>query len=122
MKIGNYQDVKMETVPGFKGANIRWLIGDDLGENFLLRRYDIDPNAVIPLHEHSHEHEMYILDGKGAVMDKSGEKEVNSGDFVYIERNEVHGFKNKSDSDPFVFLCVIPKKTGTTSFYEEKEE
>ena len=122
MKIGNYQNVKQETVPGFKGANIRWLIGDDLGENFLLRRYDFEPNAVIPLHEHSHEHEMYVLEGKGVVMDKYGEKEVNPGDFVYIERYEVHGFKNKSASDPFVFLCIIPKKTGTTSFYEKNEE
>lgn len=119
MKIGNYQDVKQETVPGFKGANIRWLIGADLGENFFLRRYDIEPNAVIPLHEHSHEHEMYILKGNGAVADKSGEKEVKSGDFVYIEPKEVHGFKNKSNSDPFVFLCIIPKETGPTRFYEE---
>ena len=122
MKIDNYKSVKQESVPGFDGANIRWLIGQDLGENFLLRRYDFEPSAVIPLHKHSHEHEMYILEGKGAVLNPSGEHEIGPGDFAYIEPNEVHGFKNKSDSEPFVFLCVIPKKSGATSFYDDKEK
>jgi len=120
MKIDNYKAVKQETVPGFKGAKIRWLIGQNLGENFLLRRYDFEPNAVIPLHHHSHEHEMYVLAGKGAVLDKTGEHEVGPGDFVYVDPNEVHGFKNKSASETFAFLCIIPKKAGSTHFYEEK--
>jgi len=122
MKIGNYKDVKQETVdhllPGAKGAKIRWLIGDDVGKNFLLRRYNFDPNATIPLHQHSHEHEMYILEGRGAVIDKEGESEIGPGDFVYIESNELHGFKNTSDNEPFVFLCIIPKERGSASLYE----
>lgn len=121
MKIANYKAVNQETVPGFKGAHIRWLIGADLGKNFLLRRYDFEPSAVIPLHQHSHEHEMYVLEGQGAIVDKNGEREVGPGDFAYVEPNEVHGFRNKSDTEPFVFLCIIPKETGATSFYEEEK-
>ncbi len=104
MKVGNYKDVKQEKVdhllPGAKGANIRWLIGDDLGKNFLLRRYDFDANATIPLHTHSHEHQ------------------IGSGDFVNIENNELHGFKNLSSTEPFTFLCIVPKKRGSTNPYE----
>ncbi|MFQ6126313.1 MAG: cupin domain-containing protein [Candidatus Heimdallarchaeota archaeon] len=126
MIIGNYKDVKLETIdhllPGTKGAKIRWLIGDDVGKNSLLRRYDFEPNATIPLHQHSHEHEMYILEGQGAVIGKDGEKTVGPGDFVYIESNEIHGFKNKSDTEPFVFLCIIPKERGSTSLYKLIEE
>ena len=125
MKVGNYKDVKSEKVdhllPGAKGANIRWLIGDDLGKNFLLRRYDFDANATIPLHTHSHEHQMYVLSGKGAVLDKDGEHQIGSGDFVNIDNNELHGFKNLSSTESFTFLCIVPKKRGSTNPYESSK-
>ena len=126
MKIGNYKDVKQETIehilPGVKGAKIRWLIHEDVGKTFLLRRYDFDPNTTIPLHQHSHEHEIYVLEGRGSIFDINEEIEVGPGDFAYIEPDIAHGFKNKSDTEPFVFLCVIPKKKGAVSLYEPMKE
>ena len=38
-----------------------------------------------------------------------------------IDNNELHGFKNLSSNEPFTFLCIVPRKRGSTNPYEISE-
>ena len=92
-----------------EGINIRWLIDENLGaKNFAMRRIEVKPGQSVPLHNHSEDHEIYILEGKGKFYNDKGEIEIGcKGDFVYIPPNEKHGIDNIGE-DNLAFLCLIP--------------
>lgn len=92
-----------------EGINIRWLIDENLGaKNFAMRRIEVKPGQGVPLHNHSEDHEIYILEGNGKFYNDRGEEEIGGiGDFVYIPPNEKHGIDNLGQ-DSLVFLCLIP--------------
>jgi len=91
------------------GIYIRWLIDENVGaKNFAMRRIEIKPGLSVPLHNHSEEHEIYILSGTGKFFNDKGESEIaNQGDFIYIPSNEKHSIENIG-KDSLNFLCLIP--------------
>jgi quercetin dioxygenase-like cupin family protein len=110
----NYQEVEEKEAvladgTEVEGIYIRWLIDETLGaKNFAMRRIQIKPGLSVPLHNHSEEHEIYILSGTGKFSNDKGETEVaNQGDFLYIPSNEKHSIENIGE-DNLVFLCLIP--------------
>jgi quercetin dioxygenase-like cupin family protein len=110
MKIMNYRDVKAEEVTeeGAVGATIRWLIAQDDGApNFSMRHFEIAPGGSTPKHQHDWEHEVFILNGEGAVFRMGEDVPIRKGDFVFIPPGEEHQFKNTSDSD-LALICLIP--------------
>ena len=88
---------------------VRWLIDENDGaSNFAMRRFEIKPGGKVPLHNHSQDHEIYILAGKGLFFnDRQQEEEAFPGDVIYIPPNEIHGITNTGSED-LVFLCLIP--------------
>ena len=115
MRIKNYKQVENKPAvlsdgTPVKDVNVRWLIDKehDGAKNFAMRRFEIKPKTEIPLHDHSHDHEIYILSGKGKFYNDSGTEEiVESGDVIYISPNQKHGIVNLGEKD-FIFLCLIP--------------
>lgn len=111
MIIKNYQDSEEEKVSeyGSKDVTIRWLIHKTDGAlRFAMRRFKISPGGVIGLHSHPEEHEIYIMQGEGILMDDEGrEFPVKKDDVIYVPSFENHGYKNEGTED-FVFLCIIP--------------
>jgi len=111
MKVFSYKEVpeKPFLEEGAKGVYVRWLIGEELAENFYMRLFRIDPGGYSPLHSHPWEHEVFILEGECLVVCGEEEKLVKSGDAIFIPPNEKHQFKNIG-SIPVRFLCLIPAK------------
>ncbi|MEM4246010.1 MAG: cupin domain-containing protein [Candidatus Bathyarchaeia archaeon] len=110
----NYLEVEEEPagVGGGEGVRVRWLISDATGINFAMRRYEL--SGAIPLHIHSHEHGVYVLEGQGEVTTSDeAVRRVGPGDFIFIGPNEPHGFKSAGKAS-LVFLCVVPRKRGET--------
>uniref|UniRef100_A0A7C4GCE8 Cupin domain-containing protein n=1 Tax=candidate division WOR-3 bacterium TaxID=2052148 RepID=A0A7C4GCE8_UNCW3 len=107
---GRYTDVKAEpaTLAGAQ-ATIRWLIAKKEGApNFAMRVIELAHKGDrIPLHRHSSEHEIFVFEGKGRLLQPGGESPVETGDFVYVAPEEEHGFENLGEG-PFRFICVIP--------------
>ncbi len=107
---GHYTDVRAEPPadPEMQ-ATIRWLIaGKDGAEHFALRVIEIGPNrARIPLHRHDYEHEIFVFQGRGELLEPAGSQPLVPGDFVFVRANEPHGFANTAD-EPFRFVCVVP--------------
>ncbi len=116
MIIGHIDDVNKESLPikGIEGAGIQWLISDKQGaDKFYMRLVTIEPGSEIPLHSHDVVHEIFVLTGEGAVVTEEGENKVCHGNFVYIEGDIVHGFKNTGNED-FKFICCIDKPSESS--------
>lgn len=112
MYIGKIDDVAKENVTyeGVKNTKIQWLLGpkNDV-PHFYMRYVTVEPGGIIPLHEHTAIHEMYIVKGKGAVLLEGEEKPIEAGNFVYMDSERVHGTLNTGDEN-LEFICVINKE------------
>jgi quercetin dioxygenase-like cupin family protein len=109
MKVGRSKEIPREPVAaeGARGAGIQWLLGKkDRVPHFYMRLVTVDPDGVIPLHQHEVIHEMFIVKGKGAVLHPDGETSVNEGDFIYMPSMEIHGTRN-TGTEPLQFICCI---------------
>lgn len=93
-----------------EGVKMRVLIsGTDGAPNFVMRLFDVAPGGHTAYHTHDWEHEVYVLEGKGAVRQGETEHTVEQGAFVLVLPGEQHQFINKGDT-VFRFICVVPKK------------
>ena len=113
MKIRHYKDVDnlLFKEEGASKVSIRWLIGEkDNPPNFYLRMIEVEPGGYTPYHKHSKEHEVFVLEGEGKVVDEGGnEYSLKEGIVVYIPPMEKHQFRNNGNK-VLKFLCIIPKE------------
>lgn len=100
---------------GAAGCRVRWLVGEqDQAPNFAMREFELDPGGHTPRHFHPYEHEIYVLQGEGAIVDGDQERPLRPGDVVYVAPDDVHQFRNTGKA-LFRMLCLIPNSaTGKT--------
>ena len=110
MKILHFEDMESNPVQmeGAKDVTIRWLIAkEDGAPNFAMRLFEVQPGGHTPLHTHPHEHEVFILAGRGVVTDEGTERPIGPEDAILVPGGCQHNFKNTGDS-VLRFLCLIP--------------
>ncbi len=96
------------------GNKIYWLITQENGApNFELRYLEIPAGGKSSAGSHAHEHEVFVIRGKGKVVgrDANGlpyEKALVPGLAVFIPGNEKHQWLNTAE-ETFGFICVVPK-------------
>jgi ribulose-bisphosphate carboxylase large chain len=92
----------------WRGVGRTVLVGD-AGEAtaFQLRYFEIAPGGFSSLEDHTHEHAVVVLRGRGEVRLGEAVYELCFGDTVYVAPREVHQFRNPSATEPFGFLCVV---------------
>lgn len=96
------------TMEGATGCKVRWLIGDgEKAPTFAMREFEVAPGGHTPRHFHDYEHEVYVLAGKGTIIDGDKELPLAAGDVVFVAPNDVHQFRN-TGKEPMRFLCLIP--------------
>jgi quercetin dioxygenase-like cupin family protein len=89
----------------------------ETGGNWSLFEEDVPPGMGPPPHRHDWDEAYYILDGvvefeiDGAVVRSS------RGDFNYLPRGTVHGFKGASDATARVLIFAAP--AHGSEFFEE---
>jgi quercetin dioxygenase-like cupin family protein len=110
MKVVDFQQIADAPVAmeGAVGCRMRCLIGpDDGAPSFTMRQFEVAPGGNTPKHNHAYEHEVFILEGTGIVLDSKGEHRLHPGTTVYVAQNEIHQFRN-TGAGPLKFLCLIP--------------
>ena len=91
-----------------KGVSIRYLVVEEFGApNFEMRYFELQKGGKTSLDEHPHEHEVFILKGKGKMLIGDKEYSLRPNDVVLVEPNEKHRFFQEGD-EPFGFICVVP--------------
>ncbi|MBE9470779.1 MAG: cupin domain-containing protein [Chloroflexi bacterium] len=102
----DYREVPAEAVG--EGITIRWVIGRPEGApNFAMRVIEFQPGAVFETHQHPFEHEIFVLEGEGAVEGPGGEIPMRPGVALYVPPDEPHGYRNTGEGT-LRFICVIP--------------
>ena len=94
VKVRHYSDIEGDSMG--EGVTMRWVISPkDGAENFYMRIVEAQLGSEgPPLHHHDYEHEMYILEGEGTLVDDEGERPVKEGDVIYIPSNSNHTLKH----------------------------
>ncbi len=107
MIIKRVLDVEPETFA--EGVQIRWVFSrkKDGVPNFSMRHFTLKKGALIKLHSHDWEHEIYMIRGKLRVKAGDDEAVVGSGYAVYVPPNKPHSFEALEDTE---LLCFIPCK------------
>ncbi|MCF7928999.1 MAG: cupin domain-containing protein [Spirochaetales bacterium] len=93
------------------GNKIYWMLTSEIGaQNFELRYIEIPPGGKSSFGQHPHEHEIFVIKGKGLWKGENEEtKELLPGNAIFVPGNEVHQWLNASDTEPYGFICVVPK-------------
>jgi quercetin dioxygenase-like cupin family protein len=110
MKVVRSSEVTAQPVAeeGARGATVRWLLARREGApNFAMRLFELAPGGCTPLHTHPWEHEVFVLEAEGEVVQDSGATPIAAGDAVLVLPGERHQFRNTSEV-PARFLCMIP--------------
>ena len=97
-----------------EGAQKAWkqvpLSREDGAPMYSYRVFTVEPGGYTPYHQHNYEHMNYIIEGEGALVNEHGEENpLNAGDFALVMPNEKHQYRNKSDKNPMVMICGVPK-------------
>src|SRR3972149_5891798 len=111
MKVVRCEQIESAAVEteGAAGCGIRCLIGEaDGAPSFTLRQFEVAPGGHTPKHTHGHEHEVFVLEGTGAVLEGEREHPLRPGTAVYVPPNQVHPFRNTGPG-VFSLLCLIPQ-------------
>jgi quercetin dioxygenase-like cupin family protein len=77
---------------------------------FSFRVFTIGPGGHTPYHRHPFEHMNYVIRGNGSLVGKDREHELREGDFALILPDEMHQFKNTSQSLDLQIICAVPKE------------
>ena len=112
MKHVHYSEVEEEDIKmdGVEGTTVRWLIKDEDGaENFAMRLFTMQPGGHTPYHRHDWEHEVFIVEGRGALVHEGNEEEFETGHVIFVPAGDMHQFKNTGEK-PVKFLCLVPYK------------
>jgi quercetin dioxygenase-like cupin family protein len=108
MIVRDYREVPAVPVEGKPGVAMRVVISEgDGAPSFIMRVFELQPDAQTFLHTHWQEHEVFVLAGKGAVRSETGETTIEAGSVVFVAPNESHQFVNRGE-EVLRFVCLIP--------------
>jgi quercetin dioxygenase-like cupin family protein len=94
---------------GAENVKVQVMLGPaDHAPSTAMRIFELAPNGHTPYHTHAFEHEVMILTGSIAVITPGGDIPVKPGDVVLVMPNEMHQFKNCSDTQIAKFMCLVP--------------
>ncbi len=111
MVIKTLNEINPSQIPGHEGMSKRVVIGKADGSNEIsLRYFCLEVGESSPHHAHDFPHLVKIEAGQGCVTDGTGNnRNLNVGDYVYVDNKEPHCFKNTGDT-PFEFICIVPDR------------
>jgi quercetin dioxygenase-like cupin family protein len=89
------------------GVKIRWVIDRRRGaQNFAMRIFEIAAGGATPMHEHWYEQEMYLLEGRGALVGEQGEVPLAPGQILWIQPQERHQLRNTGPGTLKIICCI----------------
>jgi quercetin dioxygenase-like cupin family protein len=103
----NKTPAKPVEMAGVKWVSMAVMVGrEDGAPHFALRHFTVEPGGHSPRHSHDYEHEVFIVQGSGAVLLEGKEHPLTQGDVVYVPADQEHQFTAAGQG--LRFLCLVP--------------
>lgn len=123
MKVQHYRAVTPIRVEAIErtaeGTVFRRVISEvDGATNFTMDIFEIQPQGHSGFHTHPWEHEVFVIRGRGVLVEAEGETPFAEGDVIFVAPEEPHQFRNSGDT-PVEFVCLIPR-AALTAYYLER--
>ena len=97
------------TAEGALGVRMRIAVGEPQGApNFVMRVFDVEPGGHSPYHSHDFEHEVFVLAGKGTLVEECGESPLAPGVVAFVPGGTLHQFRAAAE-EGLRFICVVPR-------------
>ncbi len=111
MIIKKLSDVPFVELKEYDNVTKGIVLGPDDGSDEIVLRYlSLGAGGKSPYHRHDFPHLVRIETGDGVYTDAEGnEHPLQAGDYVYVNQDETHNFKNTGEK-PFDFICIVPKR------------
>jgi len=121
--VGDMHKINIDEIPDksinriyMRGVSIRYLIVEEFGApNFEMRYFELQKGSNTSLDQHSYEHEVFVLKGKGRLVVKDKEYFLRSNDAILIEPDEKHQLFQVGE-EPFGFLCIVPNGVSQSKY------
>lgn len=100
----------VDAQPAAEGVTMRLVIGPQEGApRFNMRVFEVQPGLSTPYHQHWWEHEVFVLDGQGALHTAAGDEPLSTGSVVFVPGDEWHQFRN-TGQELLRFICLVPQE------------
>ena len=111
MIIKKLSEVPFIEMSGYENVKKQIVIGkDDGSDEIVIRYFRLAPGGSSPRHTHNFPHLVQIEKGTGVVVDAEGnEHPLTKGNYVYVNDDELHSFRN-TGTDDFEFVCTVPAR------------
>ncbi len=117
MTVWHTKDIEEQNVDTGVGITKQVLIPPEIGPNFAMRRFVIEPGGEMPKHTNQVEHEQFVLGGQAEIGIGDDVFQVERQDVVFIPAGTPHWYRNTGQED-FVFLCIVPNAPDQTTILE----
>ena len=77
----------------------RLLVNQDIGAARVTQFAGVIPPGRAPMHHHTYEEAIYIIEGEGRVWTKDGDAEFKPGSSIYLPREVSHCLENTGPAD-----------------------
>jgi mannose-6-phosphate isomerase-like protein (cupin superfamily) len=96
-----FRSIREEDVEAIAVSNrsFKLLVNQELGARRMTQFVGVIPPSRAPMHHHTYEEAIYILDGEGCVHTKEGDAEFKSGSSIYLPRLVSHSVENTGSTD-----------------------
>ncbi len=119
MPVINPNTISSEPINQGQGVTRKMLISPEVGPNFAMRQFSMEPGGYMPLHTNQVEHEQYVLRGRAQLELGDETVMVQAGDVVFIPAGLPHSYATLG-AEPFEFLCLVPNKADQTELVTPK--
>jgi quercetin dioxygenase-like cupin family protein len=111
MIIKKLTDAPVMPMPDHGDISKQIVLGpNDGSKEIVLRYFKVPVGGSSPYHHHGFPHLVKVESGEGAAVDPEGnEHPIGAGDYVYVNDNETHCFKN-TGRESLEFICIVPAR------------
>ena len=95
------------------------LINQDSGASRVTQFIGVIPPGRAPLHHHTYEEAIYILEGEGRVWTESGDAAFRTGSSIYLPRGVSHALENTGTANVRLLGVFHPSGSPATRYDDE---
>jgi mannose-6-phosphate isomerase-like protein (cupin superfamily) len=94
----------------------RLLVNQDVGASRVTQFLGVIPPGRAPMHHHTYEEAIYIIEGEGRVWTKDGDAGFKSGSSIYLPRGVSHSLENTGTGNIRVLGVFHPSGSPATRY------